>query len=331
MNIFPFKREGRYGYANHLGEIVIASVFKRAERNLGDFALAESETGEAILIHARTLDRKFLRDTKLEGDEFHFGFVSAKRTHGPLVGYVDTSGQFAIEPTFSRASVFDCGGATVQYPGDQNYYRVDREGNRRGQAWLSITPFHPNGRFSGATFDWYGQGRTVIDGEGNRVTGRAFRYVWREHEGLIPVQITESSVGWLNTHGELIQEFEAEKIGNNFQNGVIPVKEIDGQWGLMDVSAHWTLEPKFDFIEGIGEDRYAMGYMDKQGDWQVQLCDPTGLKISESVFDSFDFFEDGWCRVWRLDYFQGLDKEPRLHFNFIHRSGRLLNVLDRWE
>jgi hypothetical protein len=203
------------------------------------------------------------------------------------------------------------------------YQRINRLGSIVGEKYLAIRPFHRSGKFCGARIQHGGIGMVLIDELGERVGNDSYFEVWREQEGLIPVQFTEDQGGWVNTNGEILFCENNICVGNQFQNGLVPASRNGHKWGLLDLEGKWVIDPAhFDIIEPLGAERLAVGYYDQQRNSCVRLADSFGNLIGSMEFGSIDSFLEGYATVWNGDLDGGLTH------NYITLDGRL--VLDEW-
>src|SRR5690606_28734766 len=136
-------------------------------------------------------------------------------------------------------------------------------------------------------------GMVLIDGQGHQISTEVYVEVWQEHEGLTPVKLGESKVGWLDTDGKLVQSTTAPAIGNHFESGLVPVQHSNEKWGLMNQRLEWGIEPQYDVIESVGENRFLSGGRDQMENTEVQLIDGCHNIFGNHRFEWIDRFFEG--------------------------------------
>ncbi|MFZ5832676.1 MAG: WG repeat-containing protein [Planctomycetota bacterium] len=288
-------------------------------------AVAATFDWELVIIDVSTLDIKELHGVAGGAYEFSHGLLPAHprvQDEDGLEGYVDRTGAFVVEPQFADAYPFDRCGAIVKVGReDRTKRRINHRGEPIGERYLDIRVFHPEGLYSGANIAWGERGMIIIDGYGEHASNRAFDVVWQEHEGLIPVQFEWGLVGWVTPDGKDVYQLRADGVGSCFQNGLVPVEELDGKWGLMDVEGQWVVDPKFDIAEPSGPRRFALGHLDAQERPHVRLADSSGRFLGEHEFLAIGGFVEGIAQVWRA---RDGSEEDAMESNFIDLNGRLL-------
>jgi hypothetical protein len=326
MKLLAFRVGELYGLADEQGKEVLPAQFAYANESVGGLVVASSVKRHLVVIDSSTLAMRECRGWDRAHFAFRYGLLGVRTRLDPEspVGYVDRNCDFVIAPRFAWASSFDRTGATVKINReDKVERRIDRDGVVMGEAFPQILRFHPEGLYCGACIRWENRGEVIIDGTGRRVSERAFCEVYQEHEGLIPVVFEWGSVGWVNVKGEDVHRLRADGIGYHFQSGLIPVEEENGQWGLMNVGGEWVVDPEFDVVTPVGQNRFAVGHRNDREEASVRLADGQGNLLSDQVFDSIAPFSEGVAQVWRT---KGRDDE--LEFNYIGFDGKLL--FPRW-
>lgn len=330
MKLLSFKMGEQYGLADLDGKQVVEPRFRYANESHEGFVVASSDNDDLIILDTSTLTTRECRG--LEADDFRFskGLLSARRRlveHAPI-GYVNHNGDMVITPQFAWVSAFDRSGATVKIGReDMVERRIDRDGNVKGQAFLQIRPFHPDGLYCGACIGLGDDGMVIIDGGGHRITDRTFDVVWQEHEGLIPVVFEAGWIGWVNVKGEDVYRLWADGVGNHFESGLVPVEEKNGQWGLMNVDGQWVVHPEFDVVESVGHNRFMLGHRDQREDPSVRLADGHGNFLGNHAFGRISRFSEGVAQVWRVSAVHD-DRDYEYEYNYINLNGELL--LPQW-
>lgn len=324
--LFPFKDGELYGLRQANGVRVCPPQYQFVGESEHGIAVATLSHGGLALIgvpyHVVWSTQKF---------ELAFGVFSHNRLavrrvgdDEELEGYVDQDGKLAIPCRFHSAGTFDRLGATVTVNrGDMEVRRITFEGEFQGDSYLAIRPFHPDGHYCGATVAWEHPGMVLVDGRGHCISKQRFIAVWQEHEGLIPVQIEQDLVGWLDIRGKLLKSLRAAGIGNHFESGLVPVQSFDEKWGLMTANGEWAIEPCWDVVESVGKNRYLAGYRDANEDTTVRLIDACGNVFGTSTFEWISRFDEGFALVSRLPK-REVEFEGQTQKNFIDMRGSIL-------
>ena len=307
--------DGAIGFINPTGEIVIEPrytaawdfSYERAVVRLDDGKLAiidkhgriifrlkkdctwapTNKTGHSDCLGGQIMQLEhFLRNPSgLHG--FYEGLLAVKV--GDKTGFVDTDGDFVIEPQFMMVSLFSEGLAQFIKWGGQHGY-IDRS----GRIAITAKKFRGQGFSEGlavATRRGYG----YIDKTGKFVIKPRFVNACVFSNGLAKVVTKRQSVlGWLlseggddplvkrwgyiNKQGEMVFEVRAKEApfdwldcaSGMFTEG-LAVAKTGGQYGYIDKNFGYVIPPQFDkakaFRDGvawvkIGEE---FGYIDKAG------------------------------------------------------------------
>ncbi len=195
-----------------------------------------------------------------------------------LYGYLNTDGDWAIEPQFMYAGPFSEGVATIamldQNKGGPIYSLINHTGRTittfrdgAGRGW----PFSKGAAIVG----WSNQKYAVVGKNGDMVFETQFdQFQGNEtthefiFEGLIGVR-NDGKWGFIDSAGKWIIEAKYEGV-DHFENRLCSVK-IDGKWGVIDTTGKIIIEPKYDwyvrFSDGLAavkiDGKY--GYIDKEG------------------------------------------------------------------
>jgi WG containing repeat len=335
--LFLIGQNGKYGYIDNTGNVVVQPQFVWASEFKGGFAdlyvcgriVSMDEKGN-LLPHLRA---------KLEA-----------RKSGDKFGFVDASGQFRIPAQYDEAGWFSEGLAAVRVGNKWGY--IDEAGHtaivfqyglamafKHGRAQVIFGEFQ---RVNGigevsATED----GNAVIDATGRIIVkgldsvrelseGRmaaeknhrwgyldadgvpVTRFVYEDAnvfaDGLAAVQKKERW-GYIDKNGKVVIPFMYEDV-DNFSEGLASVKK-DGKSGYIDNKGRIVIPPEFDeagkFQTGLaavirGKES---GFIDRSGDFAFKL-----------VFDYASPFRDA------RDLSQFWTKDD--HFGYVDHSGRVL-------
>jgi hypothetical protein len=318
--LFPMELNGRTGFINIKGEVVIAPQFDYARRFHHGLALVQIN-GKNVSKNKRFTDYiggkygyidktgKFIIEAKFNSaQDFSEGLAAVgmpTRNGERIYGFIDTTGRMVIKPRFQEAGDFDEGTASVRV-GDKwgvinrggkfivppKYDLVDSfidgigmvYSNRNKEPSIFLTDIL---EFPPAP----NPGIILFDKKG-RVIGKFKFFPFGSYaEGLITVQVAKNAFGFLNKTGNLVIKPRFER-ADNFSEGLCPVR-INEKWGYIDKTGRIVIEPKYGwarkFSEGLGRVTIdgKQGFIDKTGNMIIKPED-------QDVYD----FADGLAVVW---------------------------------
>ncbi|WP_158261035.1 MULTISPECIES: WG repeat-containing protein [Pirellulaceae] len=314
-----------------MGEVIVEPAFLNAyESNEGiAVALETRSPKQYVLLDENGAVRCHLPDvSRVDNSGVCQGLLAATDAGSKRCGYLDTNGEWTIEPMFRNAKAFDKHGATVGVPPDdagRKERRINRKGEFIGDLFRQIKNFRTDRRFTGAYLTFRFETGVVVDCFGSRVGKSTFNHVGLEAEGLLPVEFLNEQIGWVDTNGEEVRRVEGTMIGAYFSDGLIPIKKNE-KWGLVDRDGHFVLEPQFDVLDVVGFNRFQAGMISPSGQPEVRLINGAGETLGEGVFSLIGGFKEKVAVVWRpnADPTYGDDEER----NFIDPNGNLL--LPEW-
>lgn len=202
--------DGRYGFSDATGQIVIQPAFHRAhERFYEGLAGVGTPRGFGYIDEFGSL---VIPPHFMDGGSFSEG-LAAVCVEGKW-GYIDKQGKVAIPPEYDEAGPFENGVAVVGIAAgslrnemrsrfvdaelDMIRYVIDKNGARRATNLDRLSkPFVVyTVRYSNGTCD-------VFDSLNNRVTTSSFEAIRTFSEGLAPVK-RDGRFGYINTSGEMV-------------------------------------------------------------------------------------------------------------------------------
>lgn len=243
---------GQYGYIDNRGQWVISP---RGAVTGGYFS-----AGLAPGVDAATNKYGFIDKSGGWAIEAQFtGYPGPFREHVAPVwgeseegvsgcGYINQSGGWFIEPEYSNCRAFYHGLAAVSVlRGGYDlwgYINVDNE-------WAIEPQFDRAGRFS---------------------------------DGLARVSLDIEHVAYINTSGQFVIGPEHQNYCGpicRFVDGLAAKRDLNGDWGYIDKSGAWVIEPQFAraraFSEGLavattprGSHPVKYGYIDTSGEWVIE-------------------------------------------------------------
>lgn len=159
----------------------------------------------------------------------------------------------------------------------------------------------------------------------NRNTGDvpipADRYykAWLFSEGVACVMEADSTLKFINSHGEVVidNQFKyselAEDIGFIFYNGHCPMIGSNDKWGLIDKNGKWEVSPEYDGISITNKGWWVISNEDKVG----VLNDSLKLVLSP-IYREVDVLDDDGLEVLNMNFERQLfDYQGKILKNFM--------------
>ena len=227
-------RDGKYGYVDLDGELVIPMSLHGATSFSGGVAAVEIEPGRWGFI-----DRagRVLGDERFDDAEPHReGLAQVRR--GDRWGYVDEKGQVVGELRFESAFPFDGGMACVVLPGGRASF-VNRQLALLGEGWR--TAFAPTEGIG--VFETDEGKRGFVDAEGRFLGDSPFDGAFDFSEGTAPAR-KGKRWGYVDTDGRWAIEPRFDE-AHQFSEGLAPVRK-GAVWGYIDRRGEVVVEPRFE-------------------------------------------------------------------------------------
>jgi len=252
-------RNGKYGYIDHQGRIVIEPQYVWGDDFDGGFAPVYL-CGRAVSIDASGKVRP-LRVVR-EGEVY-------AKSRGGKVGFADASGKFKGPPTFDEALPFSDGLAAVR--AGEKWGFVDRTG-------ALVIPL----QFSEAYFFHEGVAIVTLDFD-HVLINKAGNVIARGLQPLLPMLISEgritieegNKIGFADLQGRVVIS-PAYDMAYAFSGGFAAVRQ-DGKWGYIDQRGRLIIPFKFDqagyFASGLAPAKLGTesGFIDKSGNFAFHL------------------------------------------------------------
>jgi len=259
--------EGKMGYINNSGDIVIDPRFEWADRFSEGLAPAkiDGEFGYIDMSGTFVIEPRFE-----EAYPFSDGLARVMDEDGKY-GYIDHSGEYAIEPKFDMARDFSEGLAragtgprSVETPrgfiNSDGEYVIPPELEGIDTSGDGADFFEGKALF--AQKEWTGDYLVdikcgFIDKAGTIVIEPMYAYADHFSEGLAAVQI-DGKWGYIDSAGNIIIEPQFDNAGT-FSEGLASVK-LEDKWGYIDRNGNVVIEPQFeeagDFSQGLAPVEY---------------------------------------------------------------------------
>lgn len=298
-NLFPIKLNGKIGYIDKTGKLIISPQFDNGQKFSEDFAcvVVNGKTGFIKESGEYLVSPQFNSTYGGCYYDFREGFSSVsvgdyRKIKGKWVdeskwGVIDAKGQVTFFPGFTFLSDFREGLAFFKKGGLTGY--IDKNFD------VVIKP-----QFKSAGDFYQGRARaTSVDGSEFYIdkTGRRL-FVNRAgcdfQHGMACFSV-KGKWGYINLKGEIVIEAKFDQ-GNYFgDNGLAGVK-VGKKWGFIDKAGKFVIKPKFDDVVEFREGLASVEIGGKRG-----FIDETGKLVIEPQFDKWIYwFENGISEV-RID------------------------------
>jgi hypothetical protein len=250
-------QDGKYGYIDHTGKIIIRPQFVWAEdfwHGLGKVYVCGryvSMDSSGTLIPLRVAVQ---------------GHLEPKR-EGQKVGFVDELGRFKINPTFDDALPFSDGLAAVQI--GKRWGFVDAAGRQVIQPQFTAAYYFREG-VAIAQLD---SGDLLIDKSG-KVLASGFGLVDMISNGRVPAKKNGRN-GYLDLQGKVAIPLVYDA-GRRFSGGLAAVRK-GGKWGYVDPAGRVVISFEFDEAGEFGNDLAPArigtrtGFINKSGRFSFDL------------------------------------------------------------
>ncbi len=298
--LLPVRINGRWGYADTEGKIVIAPRFGFA-RTFSEGLAPVNEGGAPIDFEPYSSFLKFLKLTAVTGGKW---------------GFINKKGQWAIPPAFDDARCFRNGLATVNVGGKHGRYSpfvlggqwgaIDKSGNTILETKFSFPLMFREGlapsNEGGKQNAWglvVGGKWGFVDTKGKIVIRPRFEMTLGFSEGLAAVNV--------GGHYEEKRSPSMDVPFHSFEGG---------KWGFIDSRGEFVIAPEMDKARPFSEGLAAVKVEDQWG-----YVDPSGQFVIAPEFEKAGFFSEGLANAHVLD-----GRATRT--GFIDRTGKMVIVLD---
>lgn len=238
----PVSYDGKStGYINQLGELVIDPKFSYGGSFVGGTALVGLPGVDAdapfVTAYIDRVGRLLFGEAFFHSAEPFSEGLAAVSYDGVQYGYLDLSGQVAIEPQFSRAEPFSEGLAPVEFAG--RYGFIDHSGNFVIEPQFEAAePFH-----NGLAQVMLGGKTGYINHRGDIVIEPVFDYGNDFHGGRALVAL-EGQPLYIDEAGNGAFELPGLSGGQDFSEGLAAVA-VEGRYGYIDVHGNVVVAPQY--------------------------------------------------------------------------------------
>jgi hypothetical protein len=347
--MYRFARNGKTGYIDQTGKVVIAPTILEAGGNYGrEFHDGLVEIGFNDGVYLDMHGKKVIHEGLYRGWDFSEGLAVAMKKDGGKWGYINTRGEFAISPRFASASndyvsSFEGGFARIEVAGKFGF--IDHTGNfvippkfldsdsfHEGMArvivegpciYSRIREESPCGDLGVAPQGTKAQEflppckYTFIDTSGNVISDVRYDYASRFAEGLAPVRVGKLW-GYINKKGEVAIAPRFEN-ASPFSDGLGLVTE-NGLFGYIDRAGAYAITPQFKYAESFAEGRAVVS--DDIDDSKYWYIDTAGHPAFEGEFFRASSFFKGLAHVEFLADVRGTESDGSGTFAYINVAGK---------
>ncbi|HWR06523.1 WG repeat-containing protein [Sporomusa sp.] len=284
--LYIIKQDGKYGYGDADGHVVIPPVYLQANRFSEGVAAVQIQKGFWGMINTKGEIVGTLRNVD-EVREFSEGLAVVRR--GAKYGYIDKK-QLVVPFKFDAADDFSEGLAVV----------AKREGNTILEKLHNIK---------------YG----YIDKDGTEVIDYQFRSAGKFKEGIAPVssEATGFRWGYIDKKGHYVIEakyFTARE----FSDGLAPVTIALGQSGFIDHQGSLVIPPLYSWTYSFSEGLARVAVDGKYG-----FIDKNGNMVIKPMFNYADDFSNGLAQIYDKSPGFSEDIYEDVSFGYIDKSGNV--------
>lgn len=309
--LFPVIQNGKWGFINETGTIVIQPQYLQVSNFNSGFAFVKiGELDSGVNKKSPTVEDRGYINTKGEFtsiDGFLSGFSEAglfyderarvlKNGKGvftnSLWGFIDTSFNPVIDAAYDNAGDFSEGLAWVEVIEKFLFFVVsDKFGyiNRKGEMVIPLQ-FENAGNFCEGYANITLKGkRGFIDKNGKLIVKPRFEAVKHFSNSLAPVKLN-GSWGYVDTKDSLSIPAVYEA-AFPFNDGLALVKQ-SGKWGFINIQGKFVLEPQYDEVSGFSE---GLAAIKDNGKWG--FINDAGKYVIEPTYDYAYGFSNGLALV----------------------------------
>jgi hypothetical protein len=279
--LYRFIQNGKAGYIDRSGKIVIEAKFEFSRNRGGEF---HDGLLDVSFDHAGFADTKGKVVISKEYDwveDFSEGLAAVKLKDSEASGYIDRTGEIVLVPRLEGQTKFQPGTFS---DGLAAVYVNDREGYIDHSGQFVIQP-----KFLRASDFKEGMAIVITDGPCSFYSDGPCSITPTVVGKDLPGQMTDCKFAFIDKSGALIAKgYDGAK---DFSEGLAPVK-VDEKWGFIDKKGRMVVEPKFDGAESFsdGMARVKLGEL-----WGY--IDHTGTLVIGFQYEEAEDFADGLAPV----------------------------------
>ncbi len=284
--LFPIIENGKYGYIDQRGKVIIKPQFDMAKRFSEGLARVKvgskwgfiDQTGKVVIQPQFEISAD--REDNNPSFDFHEGMAAVSLDKGNKWGYIDRTGKMIVAPKYGKVYRFSEGIAQVylDYPGGIREVFPHRSPEPVIRSWyIDKTGKALSFPVGGETFSEGLAGVSAgkdenrkdgyIDKTGQVRIKPQFSIARPFREGLASVRPRNTEEwGYIDKTGKMvIPERSLGKEPGEFSEGLAAMKTqtyflddklqemVSGQWGFIDKSGKFVIEPKFEMVGRFSE------------------------------------------------------------------------------
>jgi hypothetical protein len=298
--LFPVRQNGKYGYIDRAGKIVIPPRFDAASRFSDGLALVQVGIDPAYIDPAGKVVITLKYSEFNRASDFSEGMaVVGNRGPGDFIqddlGYIDKTGTLVIPLQFDDARAFSEGLAVASLRHQRGF--IDKTGKFviAPQFGLAESFSHGLARV-GNHVQGFPQ-EHFIDRTGKRAIRQQFRFVDDFSEGLAAVWVGDDK-GYIDRSGALVIKPRPFNSAGRFSDGMARVQMggnmgQGGKLGFIDRTGKVVIKPQYEFAEEFSEGLCAVRIGTEFG-----YIDRTGAVAISPRFRIAEPFRQGLAKVW---------------------------------
>lgn len=309
VTLFPILLNGRWGYINAQGAIIIEANLQNAAPFSEGLAAVQHEWSWKYV----NTEGEFLIDEDFQNiRSFSEGKAAVQMDR--RWGYINKDGAFVVNPRFREAHAFSNNRAFVRTLDYQDYIYIDENGVKiEAVNTPNDMDFIEESRFFDQRAlvrdnDLYG----YIDPTGNTIIGLQYSEALPFSEQKAAVLVSDRW-GFIDTQGSLTISPQFISAGR-FNNGLAPARRNSNEFGFIDPTGVFIIAEQFTEVRTFSEERAAVKFDDK---WT--FIDKTGNTITKPQFDEVSAFEGGLARITMYSLNDENELEER--YGYINKSG----------
>lgn len=255
--LYVMRDNGRYGYINRSGLVVIKPQFEDA------YSFSEGLARVAVQHKYGFIDKAgnvVIEPVFDDAGDFVEGFVRVSK--GNKYGFIDKDGSIAIPLEYELVSEFSEGLAGIYQQGKWGF--INSKGEIVIQPRFNNVGFFKSGFASASENELYG----YINKKGLYAIPPKFNYASSFSEGLAGVGIN-NKYGYIDIKGNEVIQLKFQS-GFDFTEDLAAVMQ-DGKWGFIDKKGFFAIKPTYETADEYSEGRAAVydgkywGYIDNKG------------------------------------------------------------------
>ena len=260
--LYVIRDNGRYGYINRSGLVVVKPQFEDA------YNFSEGLARIAVQHKYGFIDQRgkvVIEPVFDDAGDFAEGLVRVSKEN--KYGFIDRNGNVRIPLEYELVSEFSEGLAGIYVQGKWGF--ISDKGEITIQPRFNNIGFFKSGLASASENEIYG----YINKKGQYVIEPKFNYANSFSEGLAGVGIN-NKYGYIDTKGKEVIKL-AFQSGFDFNEGLAAVMQ-NGKWGFIDKKGHFAIKSTYETADGFSEGRAEVydgkywGYIDNKGNMVIK-------------------------------------------------------------